>query len=60
MSMLKIKCPTTGKLVPTGMDIDENSFESMQMSGNQMRCEACGNTHTWGKKDVDPQTWSDN
>lgn len=59
MPNLMIKCPGTGKLVGTGIAIDKASFDNPtnQMSGNSIRCPACGQTHTWDKKDVAPETW---
>ena len=49
MANVVIKCPKTGKLVPTGMNMDEASFKTSSMSGNSFICPACGETHTWNK-----------
>ncbi len=58
MPMLLIKCPTTQKLIPTGMAFDKGSFESATLSNNQMRCSACNQLHVWNKQDVVPETWA--
>lgn len=52
MAHIVIKCPNTGKPVPTGVDMDKKGFESAQLSGNSFQCPACGNMHTWDKKDA--------
>jgi endogenous inhibitor of DNA gyrase (YacG/DUF329 family) len=48
-----IKCPITGKAVPTGFGADQQSFESSSYSQNTFGpCPACGKMHTWDKKDA--------
>jgi hypothetical protein len=60
MPSLLIKCPTTQKLIPTGIAADKSSFESGQFSNNSVKCAACGQIHTWNKQDVAPETWRSN
>lgn len=45
MPSLMIKCPTTQKLIPTGIAADKVSFESGQFSNNAVKCSACGQMH---------------
>lgn len=52
MPMVMIKCPKTGKDVPTGIAMDKKSFDTSQMSGNRLRCPHCGDTHVWNKSDA--------
>jgi transposase-like protein len=54
MATLLIKCPTSGKSVPTGFGMDPVSFAepTNQLFGNSFRCPACGKIHTWDKKDA--------
>lgn len=53
MAQVVIKCPRTGKWVPTGIDMDAASFAGANMSGNSFGpCPACGASHTWDKKDA--------
>lgn len=52
VSQVVVTCPKTGKQVSTGMAMDKKSFETAIMSGNFFLCPACGQTHTWDKKDA--------
>jgi len=53
MAAVMIKCPVIGKAVPTGIAMDQKSFESSVMSNNTFGpCPACGGSHTWDKKDA--------
>jgi len=52
MAKVMIKCPTTGKLVPTGVEMDQASFETAQLADNGIRCPACGESHVWNKEDA--------
>lgn len=52
MGRIVIKCPNTGKTVPTGMGADKKSFESSTYGSNTMHCSACGGFHTWSKEDA--------
>jgi endogenous inhibitor of DNA gyrase (YacG/DUF329 family) len=47
-----IKCPVTGKDVPTGMNSDEKSWEAVSYTGNTFFCPACRQTHAWNKEDA--------
>ncbi len=50
--MVMIRCPVTGKEVPTGFGMDRASFESCQFIDNSFGCAACGQMHTWSKGDA--------
>ena len=52
MPVLMIKCPKTGKEVPTGVAMDQMSFRTAKLSNNSVGCPHCGGSHVWGKKDV--------
>jgi hypothetical protein len=52
MPRIMIKCPTTGKLIPTGMAADQNSFDSSTFTNNSVQCPECGRMHTWSKQDA--------
>lgn len=50
---LMIRCPNTGQAVPTGIAFgDRMSFETNSLSNNALKCEACGQMHTWNKEDA--------
>lgn len=53
MGMLMIRCPKTGKPVPTGFGMDKQSFASpsVVLENNSVTCPHCGGTHVWSKKD---------
>lgn len=43
-----IKCPSTGKFVPTGMVMDAVSYQGSSMSDNSFApCPECGRAHRW-------------
>ena len=53
MANVMIKCPNTGKLVPTGIGSDAQSFESSEMKEMTLgNCPACGDDHVWNKEDA--------
>ena len=52
MGDVVIKCPNTGKEIPTGMSFSRQLWEAAKIEQNQVRCPACGQTHTWDKKDA--------
>lgn len=52
MGMVMIKCPKTGKPLPTGIAMDKKSFESSSMSNNSVGCPHCGESHVWNKRDA--------
>jgi endogenous inhibitor of DNA gyrase (YacG/DUF329 family) len=52
MGQVVIKCPKTGKSVPTGMAMDKRAFEGSTLSNNAIGCPHCGQTHVWSKLDA--------
>ena len=53
MGKVMIKCPETGKAVPTGMAMDKASFDTAVLSNNTLgNCPACGKDHVWSKEDA--------
>ena len=52
MARIKIKCPSTGKPVDTGMSMDKSTFNTASISGNSFRCPECEKTHTWNKSEA--------
>jgi len=49
MAEVTILCPRTGERVPTGLDIDEEAFQSLRPVVSRMKCPACGSEHVWSK-----------
>ncbi len=53
MAQIVITCPKTGNPVPTGMDMDRESFESGTFVQLTLKnCPECGDDHTWDTKDA--------
>ncbi|MBN8995559.1 MAG: hypothetical protein J0H94_10040 [Rhizobiales bacterium] len=49
MPMVTMRCPCTGQQVPTGLDMDQASWETLPVVVSTMRCPACGAEHVWSK-----------
>ena len=49
MAMVTIRCPRTGQRVPTGLDIDPATWETLPVVVSTMHCPACGAEHVWSK-----------
>ena len=52
MARVLIDCPTTGKPVPTGFTASKDTFESSQITGEEVQCPHCGQLHVWAKGDA--------
>jgi hypothetical protein len=52
MSMLMIKCPATGRPVPTGIEIEPDTLAQLPDIGSGLTCPACGHHHIWQKNDA--------
>lgn len=53
MAKVMIQCPSTKKLVFTGVVGDKVFLERLQIKQNKMvRCEACGKEHLWTPKEA--------
>ena len=40
-------CPVTGREVPSGIETDEHSFDSMTAQKITLLCPHCGKSHNW-------------
>jgi hypothetical protein len=52
MGMVMIKCPITGRDVPTGIVLSPSEFERATLEGNVVRCPECGRIHSWTRADA--------
>lgn len=52
MSVLKVRCPETGREVSTGIEIDPESFASLPDKLPVSNCPVCGLDHVWLKCDA--------
>ena len=51
MGILMIRCPRTGKDVPSGIETDSLSFERTPAFTGHFRCPLCRVDHEWSKID---------
>lgn len=47
-----VRCPSTARLTPTGLTIEESSFEKTKFKTSKISCPHCDSVHSWAKKDV--------
>jgi hypothetical protein len=47
MGMVMIKCPQTGRAIPTGITIDRESFQRSPVFFRRTRCPTCNTDHAW-------------
>ena len=52
MGIVMIRCPTTGRQIPTGIEIDQSSFNSTPVFFAQTYCPLCRATHRWFAKEA--------
>jgi len=52
MSVLKVRCPETGREVSTGIEIDPESFASLPDKLPVSNCPVCGLDRVWLKCDA--------
>ena len=46
MSIIQIRCPTTGQVADLGIEIDSAEYLRMPLD-TPLRCPACGMEHSW-------------
>lgn len=51
-----IRCPQTGELIPTGVQMDAKAFATVTLRDYITICPKCGATHKWSKSDAVPET----
>jgi len=47
-----VRCPSTGKLTPTGKTVDEARWGATKLKRPRLTCPHCRQVHSWTKKDV--------
>jgi len=52
MSDIVIRCPTTKRVVPTGLSTDKVKLSSLSGIDFKLQCPACFRLHTWRTKDA--------
>jgi hypothetical protein len=59
--MVMIKCPQTGRAIPTGIKIDRESFGRSPVFFGRTRCPICRTDHAWFAREAwvdEPNVWS--
>jgi hypothetical protein len=52
MGVVMIKCPTTGRAVSTGIEVDADTFANLPDVSSRLGCSACGTQHSWSKSEA--------
>jgi hypothetical protein len=52
MGIVMIKCPTTGRAIPTGMEADRSNFQCVPVFFSRVFCPMCKTHHEWFAKDA--------
>jgi hypothetical protein len=52
MGIVMIKCPDTGREIPTGMIADRDRFNSMPVFFARVYCPVCRTEHEWFAKEA--------
>lgn len=55
MGMVMVKCPQTGRAIPTGIQADRESFRRSPVFFARTRCPICHTDHAW----FAPEAWVD-
>ena len=52
MGIVMVKCPETGRAIPTGMEADRSSFQCAPVFFSRVFCPICKTNHEWFAKDA--------
>jgi hypothetical protein len=52
MGMVMVRCPQTGRAIPTGIKIDRESFRRRPVFYSRTHCPTCQIDHTWFAQDA--------
>jgi hypothetical protein len=52
MGMIMVKCPQTGRAIPTGIETDRDSFRRSPVFFGHTRCPICHVHHAWFARDA--------
>lgn len=47
MPKILTRCPETSEIVPTRLSMDASTFALLNISGHDLDCPACGQSHRW-------------
>jgi hypothetical protein len=52
MGMVMIRCPSSGRTVSTGIELEKQTFIQLPDVSSGMSCSACGGHHIWRKAEA--------
>jgi hypothetical protein len=52
MGMVMVKCPRTGRKIPTGIETDHERFQRCSVFFARTRCPICRTEHVWFARDA--------
>jgi hypothetical protein len=52
LGMIVIKCPNTGREIPTGLEVDRHAFQGVPVFFSRTYCPICRTNHEWFAKDA--------
>ena len=52
MGMVVIKCPETGRIISTGIEMDREKFRCSAVFFSRTYCRMCAATHEWFAKEA--------
>ena len=52
LGMIVIKCPNTGREIPTGLEADRHAFQGVPVFFSRTYCPICRTIHEWFAKDA--------
>jgi hypothetical protein len=52
MGMVMVKCPNTGRAIPTGIEADRSCFQCLPVFFGRVFCPICRTQHEWFAKDA--------
>ena len=51
-TVVLVRCPTTGRELSTGVEMDAATFERLPDIRSQIKCPACNLDHTWSTREA--------
>jgi hypothetical protein len=51
-SVVMVRCPTTGRELSTGIEMDAAKFEQLPDIRSQIKCPVCNLDHSWSTRDA--------
>jgi hypothetical protein len=51
-TVVMVRCPTTGRELSTGVEMDAGTFERLPDIRSQIKCPVCNLDHTWSTREA--------